>query len=63
MTTNGNLSPTKTVNNGSPMKKEAKRYSGDHQMVTSKISINSDGSTGLFTIGKKMSIIILLLLG
>lgn len=46
VTTNGNASPTKTVNNGSPVKKEAKRYSGDHQMVSSKISINSDGSTG-----------------
>ncbi|XP_076099356.1 1-phosphatidylinositol 4,5-bisphosphate phosphodiesterase classes I and II-like isoform X4 [Mytilus galloprovincialis] len=47
---NGNASsPTKVVTNSSPIKKEptAKRFSGgDHQQVSTKISINSDGSTG-----------------
>ncbi|VDI64863.1 phosphatidylinositol phospholipase C, beta [Mytilus galloprovincialis] len=47
---NGNASsPTKIVTNSSPIKKEptAKRFSGgDHQQVSTKISINSDGSTG-----------------
>ncbi|XP_052106026.1 1-phosphatidylinositol 4,5-bisphosphate phosphodiesterase classes I and II-like isoform X4 [Mytilus californianus] len=47
---NGNASsPTKVVTNSSPVKKEptAKRISGgEHQQVSTKISINSEGSTG-----------------